>query len=129
MPSLQMHAAAGAAAQTLLQVPCSKSHASHVAHLPLPAAHPTSAGLVLAAELNRSLVLPDLILDGYMPDAREYVTPDKADTSPFGWVELGCWGVLYSGLSRRRVAAIAAAPWPLEQHRPYVCCHARQKLR
>lgn len=45
-------------------------------------AHAT--GLVLAAELNRSMVLPDFLLDGYQPDAKEWITADKAQLEPFG---------------------------------------------
>ncbi|KAI7846355.1 hypothetical protein COHA_000192 [Chlorella ohadii] len=42
------------------------------------------SGLVLAAELNRSVVLPDFLLDGYQPDAKEWITVDKAQVEPFG---------------------------------------------
>jgi hypothetical protein len=44
------------------------------------------AGLVLAAEANRSLVLPDFLLNGMQPDGIEMVTANQADTVPFGWV-------------------------------------------
>lgn len=43
-----------------------------------------ATGLVLAAELNRSVVLPDFLLDGYQPDAKEWITVDKAQVEPFG---------------------------------------------
>lgn len=47
------------------------------------------AGLVLAAETNRSVVLPDWLLRGYMPDAVKYVTADDGGAVSFGWVSRG----------------------------------------
>lgn len=41
-------------------------------------------GLVLAAETNRTAVLPDWLLRGYMPDAVKYVTADDGGAVPFG---------------------------------------------
>ncbi|KAI3432375.1 hypothetical protein D9Q98_003932 [Chlorella vulgaris] len=46
------------------------------------------SGLVLAAEANRSLVLPDFLLNGMQPDGIEMVTANQADTVPFGWIRL-----------------------------------------
>ncbi len=48
-----------------------------------------ASGLVLAAELNRSVVLPDFLLDGYQPDAKEWITVDKAQVEPFGLAGVG----------------------------------------
>ncbi|KAL4856629.1 hypothetical protein ACK3TF_003058 [Chlorella vulgaris] len=42
------------------------------------------SGLVLATEANRSVVLPDFLLNGMQPDGIEMVTANQADTVPFG---------------------------------------------
>jgi len=44
----------------------------------------TPAGLVLAAEACRSVVLPDWLRNGIMPDAKDFVTPEEGDGVPFG---------------------------------------------
>jgi hypothetical protein len=44
---------------------------------------PCSAGLVLAAAVRRSVLLPEFLLNGMQPDNMQTITADKADTAPF----------------------------------------------
>ena len=48
-----------------------------------PRAH--AAGLVLAAELKRAVVLPDWLLNGMQPDGKDQVTAANTSTVPFRW--------------------------------------------
>ncbi|KAL4434825.1 hypothetical protein ABPG77_005352 [Micractinium sp. CCAP 211/92] len=70
------------------------------------------SGLVLAAETNRSVVLPDWLLRGYMPDAVKYVTADDGGAVPFGeWFEVDAFAAAMAAHGLRVVAGKAADPW------------------
>ena len=67
------------------------------------------AGLVLAAEANRSLVLPDFLLNGIQPDGIETVTAEKTDSVPFGCGS-ACGPAVHLLLPQRAALALGSTP-------------------
>lgn len=60
----------------------------------LPAAVLLCAGVIIAAELNRTVILPRLLLNGTQPTEAE-VNENTSGSVPFGWVrnalKVRCW--------------------------------------
>lgn len=70
------------------------------------------SGLVLAADTNRSVVLPDWLLRGYMPDAVEYVTADDGNSVPFSsWFDEEVFVEALAAHGVSVAASKAPEPW------------------